>query len=463
MSFAPNQRGEEIDIGANSLIRPGETVEGKIRTNLFLRGEASKTTCFVGEPLMVVFKAYTRLNSSSQVTRRPSLTGFSVLEMVDDYDNKQTIETINGLPYYTDLIRKVHLFPLQEGVFILDEAEVESIVHFVRLDQGSYPVGYDHRLTLRSAPLEITVKPLPETGQPPHFAGAVGHFQVQVFAPSKPIRAGELVRIQVVISGSGNFSLLTPPVVAWPKGVDTTDPAVREAVNKYAFPLTGSKTFEYAFAAPDTGDYTIPAIRLPYFDPVSATYQTAASEPLMLHVIPGVTKEELHSRTEKLPENTGASIPRHYYFFGVLVMLIVCWVLYQLFQLRKSRRRALTGKQHTAVAPVEKRVPAVHELLAPARTALEAGDTAACYRALEPALWQFISLHFDVPPSSLNKQQAGARLTAGGATPELVNAFFAVLQECEWAAYAAAGGADDAGNLLKRTEEVLLQLKFPAE
>ncbi|WEK36639.1 MAG: BatD family protein [Candidatus Pseudobacter hemicellulosilyticus] len=462
-AFMPDQRSEEIDINANSILRRGETAEGKLRGNLFLGGEASKKSCYVGEPLMVVFKAYTRVNSASQVVRRPSLAGFSVLEMVDDYEDKQTIERVNGQLYYTDLIRKVHLFPLQEGVFTLDEAEVESVVHFVRTD-GDYPAPYDYKLTLHSAPLTITVKPLPENGQPEHFAGAVGRFGVEVFAPVKPIRAGELVKIQVVIRGSGNFSLLTPPEVAWPAGVDTADPVVRELVNKYQFPLQGTKTFEYSFAAPDTGLYTIPAIHLPYFDPETAQYHIASSQPLTIRVTPGITREELDSRKKGINEDqAGGSMPRHYYFFGTLVALIVCWVLYQLLQLQRTRRLQLQAQQLPAtVAGDEPALPAVHELLLPAVRALEQEDHFRFYQALEQAFWEFAAIYLEIPPSSLNKQQLQHRLAAKGAAPEQVAGFIAVLQECEWAAYAPAGERREAGALLKEAETILLQLKFPA-
>jgi len=123
---------DDIDTELESELQPGESINDKIKKNFFLRVEPSKTTCYVGEPLMVVYKAYSRLNANSQIAKRPSLTGFSVMEMVDAYDGKPEIEKYNGRYYYTNLIRKVQLFPLQEGSYTLDPAEIETVIHFTK-------------------------------------------------------------------------------------------------------------------------------------------------------------------------------------------------------------------------------------------------------------------------------------------------------------------------------------------
>src|ERR1700712_475069 len=77
-----------------SELKGNESVDDKIKKNFFLKADISKTTCYVGEGLMATFKVYSRLNASSRVVKRPSLTGFSVIEMVDAYNNEPDIEKI---------------------------------------------------------------------------------------------------------------------------------------------------------------------------------------------------------------------------------------------------------------------------------------------------------------------------------------------------------------------------------
>ncbi len=118
------------EVENQSELKPGENIDEKNKKQFFLKAEVSKSECYVGEPIMAQFKVYSRLDANSQVTKRPSLTGFSVIEMVDAYSNLPVIEKLNGKYFYVHLIRKVQLIPLQPGTFDLEPAEVESIIYF---------------------------------------------------------------------------------------------------------------------------------------------------------------------------------------------------------------------------------------------------------------------------------------------------------------------------------------------
>ncbi|WP_369411515.1 BatD family protein [Longitalea luteola] len=462
---------DDIDTEEESVLYPGDDIKDKIEKNLFLRVETSKTTCYVGEPLMVVYKAYSRLNANSQVVKRPSLTGFSVMEMVDAYDGRPDIERLNGRSYYTNLVRKVQLFPLQEGVYTLDPAEIESVVHFIKTDDpagkrdGSlfnrntrplFPSAINHRTILRTEPKTITVKPLPTANQPADFGGAVGQFTLTVNVPDAPIHQGDLVKIQVVISGSGNLSLLTPPAIKWPKGVDTAEPAVKENVNKYVFPLSGSKTFEYSFAAPDTGDYIIPAVHLPYYDPADNKYKTATSDSITLHVLPGLQRADTGLVA---PSHQISSIKPHYFWFAGVVLVIIASITYQVISLRKAKKKAIA--KATPPAPVEE-APSpekiISELLTGARQALQNHQQQAFYREVQDALWKVVATNWQVLPSRLNKYHITQLLREKQVPAETIRHFSAILDECEWALYTPGQSVSSMESLMGKTEGVLLQL-----
>lgn len=447
-----------MNIAALSVLRPGESIDEKVRTNFFLRTEVTKTTCFVGEPLMVTYKVYSRLNSSSQVLKRPSLTGFSILEMVDNYDGEPTVEQLDGKPYYVSVIRKVHLFPLQEGSFTLDPAEIESVIHFVRIHEVGPRERLEHTITLRSPPVAITVKALPAAKQPANYSGAVGQFALNVLAPPPPVHAGELVKIRLVITGSGNFSLLTPPVVQWPKGVDTADPSVKELVNRYAYPLSGAKTFEYSFAAPDTGQVTIPAVELSYYDPSLNAYKISASSPVALRILPGLPEDTARKREAALAESGNPGIPRHFYWFALVVLLIVGWIIFQSVQLRRNKKTVPVTPAEPVKSPAEL-FPAPAEMLRVARAALQQGDQKIFLHELQQTLWKLAAVKCAVPPSSLNKQNIADRLMGKGVPVSVTQAFTAVLQECEWASYVPAGEMGDGTLLLQRAEQVIQELQ----
>lgn len=462
---------DNIDTEEESVLYPGDNIREKIEKNLFLRVETSKNTCYVGEPLMVVYKAYSRLNAYMQVAKRPSLTGFSVMEMVDAYNAKPEIEKLNGRLYYTNLVRKVQLFPLQEGTYTLDPAEIESLIHFIKTDKPAgkkglvpgqsstpmFPTAINHRTLLRSQPLTITVKSLPTANQPDDFSGAVGQFNVIVKVPSTPIHKGDLVKIQVTVSGSGNLSLITPPPVKWPKGVDTAEPSVKENINKYVFPLSGTKTFEYSFAAPDTGDYKIPAIHLSYYDPVDKKYKKASNDSIILHVLPGVTKNDAEADTMRNQQTVG--IKPHYYWFAGIVLVIIGSIVYQVISLRKGKKKEVAKAKSSApvqVKPTPQKLTT--ELLAKAKMAILFQQVPVFYHEIEQALWKVVADNWKVLPSKMNRQHITQLLTEQQVPAETIQSFTAILNECEWALYTPGHSVSSMEATIEKAEGVLIEL-----
>jgi len=451
-----------VDVNEGSRLLAGQSPEEKIRKNFFVRAEVNKKSCYVGEPLEVVYKTYMRLDADYQVVKRPSLNGFSVIEMVDAYDNLQQKEMYNGMLYYVNVLRKVQLIPLQEGEFVLDPAEVEGVVHFSKKEEGTAGIWsiVDHPVTIRSEPVPISVKALPLAGQPPVFTNAVGQFTLAVNTPPPPVRQGDLVKIQVVISGTGNLPLITAPIVSWPKGVDTADPAVKEEVNQYIYPLSGSKTFEYSFTAPDTGDCVIPAINFYYFDPQQKAYKTATSQPDTMHIAPGPSKAEMEARNAVLVKDNETGIPRHLYFFAGIVLLIAGWIIYQSLQLKKARKKSKEAaiRAATPIVP-EPKESTPDELLNTAREALQRTDKRLFCHEVQQVLWKTVADKCQVPPSTLNKNNITGVLMAKGVPGDTVKNLLSVLNECEWALYAPDQQVDDMKRIFYEARSIVLQLQ----
>src|SRR5688572_19944345 len=76
-SSATNQ----LDTSREYILKPGENTARKISDNLFVKAQAEKKTCYVGEPIVVTYKLYSRLTATSKITKQPTLGGFSVYDM----------------------------------------------------------------------------------------------------------------------------------------------------------------------------------------------------------------------------------------------------------------------------------------------------------------------------------------------------------------------------------------------
>ncbi len=120
------------DINSDYFLRPGEDPYAKIRRNLFLRVLVDKKNCFVGEPVVATYKLYSRLESKSDIVKNPGFYGFAVYDMINLADKEVVTENVNGKLFDVHTIRKVQLYPLQPGVFMIDAMEVKNRVEFSR-------------------------------------------------------------------------------------------------------------------------------------------------------------------------------------------------------------------------------------------------------------------------------------------------------------------------------------------
>jgi hypothetical protein len=501
VNWPPDPMGAPSDVDRDIVLKPGENAKDKIRKNLFLKVQVDKTSCYVGEPIVATYKLYSRLSSESRVTKRPSLNGFSVYDMVDPNTDVPTVERLNGKSYTVHIIRKTQLIPLQPGTIDLDPVEVENTVHFVKgtrqqearhssgnplrdffdqIDDDNIGPEVDENVTLNTKPVSITIKPLPEENKPAGYTGAVGSFSIQASLANRNVSAEDDATLHVVIRGKGNLPVINAPVLTWPSGIDAFDPTTKEDINKTVAPMTGTKSFDYVLTPRDPGHYTIPAINFPYFDPASQSYKTATSEPLDFQAMaaskrsrpavnaarPAVQEEGNRSSLKKL-------IRDHLeWIFAVLILSFVAvFLLKQNMRLKKKEqeqqeaeakkqaeellaekaRLAMAASVQMAVAPV---VDPLHDV----RQLFDQGDYKGFYRELNRAVWKAISKKLDLPTSELNKYNITRQLEARGWDKQNILSLESVLNECEMNLYTPAYDAYNMQQLLRQAESVVHRL-----
>lgn len=309
--FADPFGSRPAEVEKEYILHPGENMKDKIHKNLFVKVQVDKTNCYVGEPIVATYKLYTRLNSESRVTRHPSLNGFSVYDMVDPGTDVVSVEKLNGKSFTVHIIRKTQLIPLQAGSIDLDPVEVQNVVHFVKgqghqqarssgnslrdlfdqMTEENMGPEIEENVTLDTKPVTINVKPLPEDHKPADFSGAVGSFSLQAEIPAS-ISARDEATLHIVVKGKGNLPVVNAPTVQWPAGIEAFDPKAKEDIDRTVVPMSGTKSFDYLFTPRAPGQYTIPAVSLSYFDPVSKSYKRAESSPLNFQVTPPVKGHE---------------------------------------------------------------------------------------------------------------------------------------------------------------------------
>jgi hypothetical protein len=419
------------------ILKKGENVNDKVKKNLFIRLDVSKTTCYVGEPITASFKLYTRLRSESTITDAPSFDGFSVSEMELNNNNSAGIEKYNGRDYNVYTLRKVQLYPLQPGTITLDRLVADNKVTFIKAEYAGSQTGnmffdmmqnfadatspadaiVEQHVTLQSKPVEITVKPLPDKNKPADFKGSVGNFTIQSSLQKNNITTDDAGNLKIVISGQGNIQLINAPKINWPQGVDGYDAKVTDGINKFSVPMKGSKTFTYPFTVSKAGGYTIPAISFSYFDPELATYKTLFTQPLVITITKGKgipNSSYLKSKIAKA--HTGIiNVLKNNAIYFIIGIVSLAGIIFWIFQINISNKKSKIITNPTEPAEnnisIEEKIFVIPESpLEKAHLQLVEENSMAFYSVLDASLKKYLSAKFKVPAEELNKKRINEEL-----------------------------------------------------
>ncbi len=131
-----------------------------------------------------------------------------------------------------------------------------------------------------SANLEI--RALPTTGKPEDFAGAVGKFSFGRTQIPLTWTTGEPQPISCEVEGEGNFTLLAQPRLHSDKTWKSYEGQSRFAA-KDAASFTGTTTFQFTQVPRHAGPQQV-HLAFSYFNPDTATYQTARSSPITVSI-----------------------------------------------------------------------------------------------------------------------------------------------------------------------------------
>ena len=460
-----NRNGESLRY--DYLLRQGEDPYRKIRENLFVKVQLDKSRCLVGEAILATFKLYSRLESKSDIIKNPGFYGFTVYDMAGLSDKLVTTEKINGRIYDVHTIRKVQLYPLQAGVFSIDEMELKNRVEFSRsrvnkkteqqiaegmlgAEETTAPEeGAEvYETTMHTDPVSVEVKPLPEPGKPSRFSGAVGRFRIKAVLPEAKLAKNEQGFLEIQISGKGNFTQLDAPVVNWPSGIDGFEPTVNDELDKSASPLQGTRTFRFPFVCAVPGQYKIPSISFSFYDIDSNRYRTIQTESLQLEAGAAPKKEQQQISQELSLEERNEKAARTAGLIAVVLVLLVLgyWIFGS-----KEKKSAVVADDAPPV------IPAANNLLQPLKD-IQASDHLTFYRTLHSLIWNLMSAEFGITGSQLNKQELAEKINSRLNERDSSVTLLSILSTCEAGIYTSASLDEDRESLLQETGELLKKI-----
>ena len=441
------------------ILKSGERVPDKVSKNMQLKLQTSKTSCFVGEPIVASYKLYTRLKSESRLAKNPSFNGFSVIELQQPDETDYARERLNGREYNVYTIRKAQLYPLQYGTIEIESATLENSIQFLKDDaanlQGNasgyingFALGTDAVVTesvsLSSKPVSIVVKPLPEQGKPASFNGAVGKFDITLSLEKNNFSTDENGKLTLVVSGQGNLQLVTAPDINWPKQLEAFEAKVTDELIQTDVPVSGKKIFEIPFVVQAAGTYEIPSVKFSFFDPASVSYKTISTKPISFTVQKG-TKTPIYfadtasakapiSFAKKMFENRG-------WIVGLIGLMIAIGLFFWIKQDSKKNTMASPSvmevkEQAKQIIPFSKTADEISQNpLSLSGNCLETDQCIEFYSLLNQELKTYLSNKFSISVHEINAKRVSAVMDNAGIDNVVSLQIQQLMQDIEWQLY----------------------------
>jgi hypothetical protein len=138
------------------------------------------------------------------------------------------------------------------------------------------------RYLVRSEPVTLRVRPLPETGRPADFSGIVGGFRVETSADPLSVGVGQPVTLTLRATGTDHPSLLDLPNLLKDSPLATLFALPDHTVLPDL--ASGSATWSMPIRPRHEQVEAVPALVFSYFDPGSGRYDAVRTEPIPLRV-----------------------------------------------------------------------------------------------------------------------------------------------------------------------------------
>ena len=316
------------------------------------------------------------------------------------------------------------------------------------LNDDFFNMSRGRDVSLASQGVTLTVLPFPDQGRPADFSGLVGDFTLESGLSPRKVRAGESTTLTVVIRGKGNVRLipeLSLPEMDGMKVYPDQSAFTEEVTNGGSI---GEKTMKWALVPQKAGTYTLPPLSLSFLNPETRAYRKLASQPFALAVEPGeqgagsgtgaaadgkrkvaVVGEDILPIHEspRAVEPSGLPAP-----WAMSVILLAPALL-----AGGSRALRFTAQKRAGNA----RGAAAKKALA--RFLEQVGAMEPRADDLLRAANEFLVARLGLDAASLTPGEAGARLAAGGASPEAAARASALLSRLEELVFAGRGREGD--------------------
>lgn len=422
------------------------------KDDLFITAEVNKRNVYEQEALVLTYKIYSAVHLRNITGKMPELDGFHCQELENKPQLSLSAETYNGRRYLTAVWRKYVLIPQKGGHLHIPSVNFDAECEIVNptmdlIDEFFNGGGLANVVvkTIATPAIDIDVKSLP-TPKPDDFSGAVGHYTISSSLSPTDVKANDASTYRLVVSGSGNMKLISPPKPNFPADFESYDPKTDDKTKISAQGNEGNVAFDYIIVPRHEGKYEIEPMNFTYFDTQSGKYVTLKTDKYTMNVAKGrgtrhsnsqedlkVLSNDIHyimkgdADIVKNQDDYFGTTPYILTYIGILAIFGTAFA----FLRRQAQLNANVARQRgrRASRAAQKRLKKASVLLA-------RNDANAFYDEVLRALLGYAGDKLNISTQELNKDNVALTFRQRGVGEELVTRFIDVLSQCEFARFA---------------------------
>ncbi|OQY04004.1 MAG: hypothetical protein B6I22_10375 [Desulfobacteraceae bacterium 4572_123] len=282
--------GELLKTREISIIVSPESAESSAKKDLFVSASVSKNSPYAGEQIIYTFKLFSLVRIGNLRFQKPEFSGFTARQIGESRTYQKVIEgrrfDVTELDYLlvsaTSGIKTID--PALLGCDVIQRKENRTFGFDSFFNDQFFGNLNSKPVVLRTDPITVNVKSLPENSTGVDFSGLVGQFQMTAEIDSRILKTGDSTTLSVTITGNGNIMDAEVPGIKVPDGFKEYRDAPEETIGLGRNGYSGSKTFRSAIVALEPGEYKIESIDMVYFDPEKERYLPMHGGPFELTV-----------------------------------------------------------------------------------------------------------------------------------------------------------------------------------
>lgn len=448
--------------------REASSLKSRSGEMAFIQPRLSSDRVYVGQPVVLEYDLWVKASVSFNVRgyqKEPKFEGFLTTNLLDSRSNvPRRRERLGRDLYNVHTVFRQIVVPLEAGPTTLDEMSLKLAVGQMFNTRNS---------VAKSRPFVLKVLALPEDGRPAGFRdGQIGQFELE--AKAEPTQAGtnERILLTTTVQGKGNLRGVEPPVLPEIDGMSTEllPSGDQPGIVEDRTGVHGELNFTFILTFERPGEYDLADIALPHFDPKRGGFHVAKAKSVKLQIEGSATATAsdgtgssgglrplagwIDTAQDRPPSAGGGPV------FWVVLAIPALLFLGAETRYRTARHRDANAGYFRAKGAQS----SAERALSASEGKLKSDSAVEFFDSVSRALIGYVDSRFGLTCAGMTRDELRRELARSGAATELVEAFVAELENCDFARFAPSAVRDEEmRQALDRARAVIASLERVAQ